>query len=241
MGRLDEYTRRVLRRDPHGLYPQGLPPRRRGAFSRRAMCPPTAISTSSRRRSARSASRSSGWMPAASPMARLLAYLFEVTERFGMETPPDRADLAPAHHGGGRGRGPIAGPRDQNIWTVARPVVEDYIKENIGPKASGARPLSHRAGPGPVRAAPAGTGRTRALGTGQPAAARAPLALARTDRDRPCRDRGGAWGGGPSGLALTALRRPGREAQNIPRGDRHAVLHGQPDLPPTSAALLDVP
>ncbi|MDA9019885.1 2-polyprenylphenol 6-hydroxylase [Flavimaricola sp.] len=66
-------------------------------------------------------------------MARLLAYLFEVTERFGMETRTELILLQRTMvvvEGVAR----TLDPR-MNIWDVARPVVEDYIKESIGPKA----------------------------------------------------------------------------------------------------------
>jgi ubiquinone biosynthesis protein len=67
-------------------------------------------------------------------MARLLAYLFEVTERFGMETRTELILLQRTMvvvEGVARSLDP-----EINIWTVARPVVEEYIKENIGPKAA---------------------------------------------------------------------------------------------------------
>ena len=66
-------------------------------------------------------------------MARLLAYLFEVTERFGMETRTELILLQRTMvvvEGVARSLDPHI-----NIWEVARPVVEDYIKDNIGPKA----------------------------------------------------------------------------------------------------------
>ncbi|MGB5836401.1 MAG: 2-polyprenylphenol 6-hydroxylase [Albidovulum sp.] len=66
-------------------------------------------------------------------MARLLSYLFEVTERFGMET---RTELILLQ----RTMVVVEGVArslnsNMNIWQVARPVVEQYIKENIGPQA----------------------------------------------------------------------------------------------------------
>ncbi|PWK59784.1 2-polyprenylphenol 6-hydroxylase [Roseicyclus mahoneyensis] len=66
-------------------------------------------------------------------MARLLAYLFEVTERFGMET---RTELILLQ----RTMVVVEGvarslDNDINIWVVARPVVEEYITEHVGPKA----------------------------------------------------------------------------------------------------------
>ena len=66
-------------------------------------------------------------------MARLLSYLFEVTERFGMETRTELILLQRTMvvvEGVARSLDP-----DINIWHVARPIVEDYIRENIGPAA----------------------------------------------------------------------------------------------------------
>ncbi len=66
-------------------------------------------------------------------MARLLSYLFEVTERFGMETRTELILLQRTMvvvEGVSRSLDPHI-----NIWEVARPIVESYIKENIGPKA----------------------------------------------------------------------------------------------------------
>ena len=66
-------------------------------------------------------------------MGRLLAYLFEVTERFGMETRTELILLQRTMvvvEGVARSLNP-----NINIWQVARPVVEDYIKQSIGPRA----------------------------------------------------------------------------------------------------------
>ena len=67
-------------------------------------------------------------------MAKLLAYLFEVTERFGMETRTELILLQRTMvvvEGVARSLDPR-----MNIWKVAEPVVEAYIKESIGPKAA---------------------------------------------------------------------------------------------------------
>lgn len=66
-------------------------------------------------------------------MARLLAYLFEVTERFGMET---RTELILLQRTMVVVEG-VARSLNSNInmWQVARPVVERYIRENVGPQA----------------------------------------------------------------------------------------------------------
>ena len=66
-------------------------------------------------------------------MGRLLSYLFEVTERFGMETRTELILLQRTMvvvEGVARSLNP-----HMNIWKVARPVVEDYIKKSIGPRA----------------------------------------------------------------------------------------------------------
>ncbi|KKM07956.1 hypothetical protein LCGC14_1728720 [marine sediment metagenome] len=66
-------------------------------------------------------------------MGRLLNYLFEVTQRFGMETRTELILLQRTMvvvEGVSRSLNPQI-----NIWEVARPIVEDYIRDNIGPKA----------------------------------------------------------------------------------------------------------
>lgn len=66
-------------------------------------------------------------------MARLLSHLFDVTDRFGMET---RIELLLLQRtmvvveGVARSLDPSL-----NMWEVAKPVVEQYILENIGPRA----------------------------------------------------------------------------------------------------------
>ena len=66
-------------------------------------------------------------------MGRLLNYLFEVTERFGMETRTELILLQRTMvvvEGVARSLNP-----NINIWKVASPVVTDYIQKSIGPKA----------------------------------------------------------------------------------------------------------
>ncbi|TDK50073.1 2-polyprenylphenol 6-hydroxylase [Antarcticimicrobium luteum] len=66
-------------------------------------------------------------------MGRLLSYLFEVTERFGMETRTELILLQRTMvvvEGVARSLNP-----HMNIWEVAKPVVGDYIKQSIGPRA----------------------------------------------------------------------------------------------------------
>jgi len=63
----------------------------------------------------------------------LLAYLFEVTERFGMETRTELILLQRTMvvvEGVARSLDP-----NINIWQVAKPVVETYVSRNVGPLA----------------------------------------------------------------------------------------------------------
>ena len=67
-------------------------------------------------------------------MGRLLAYLFEVTERFGVETRPELILLQRTMvvvEGVSRSLNPQI-----NIWEVAKPIVQDYIEKSIGPRAA---------------------------------------------------------------------------------------------------------
>jgi ubiquinone biosynthesis protein len=66
-------------------------------------------------------------------MARLLAHLFDVTERFGMQTRTELILLQRTMvvvEGVGRSLNPA-----MNMWETARPVVTDYIRDNLGPAA----------------------------------------------------------------------------------------------------------
>ena len=133
MGRLDEYTRRIyaeillgfIRRDYRRVaevhFEAGYVPADRDldAFT-------LAIRTIGEPIFGMDARRIS--------MARLLALLFEVTERFGMQTRTELILLQRTMvvvEGVARSLDP-----EINIWEVARPVVESYIRENIGPKAA---------------------------------------------------------------------------------------------------------
>lgn len=67
-------------------------------------------------------------------MARLLSYLFEVTERFGMETRTELILLQRTMvvvEGVARSLNP-----QMNIWQVASPTVTDYVTKSIGPRAA---------------------------------------------------------------------------------------------------------
>ena len=139
-------------------------------------------------------------------------------------------------------------PRDQHLdGRAAISWSSDYIKENIRAQVcGGARPSIAPRGSWP------GSGRAcrdwpnaSLLAQANTAAARAPLALARTAGIRPCR--GSRWGllfgvAALSGLALTGAQASGsRRPRTSPAGIDIAVLHGQPDLPPDQRRLLDGP
>jgi ubiquinone biosynthesis protein len=66
-------------------------------------------------------------------LARLLAQLFEVTERFEMETQPQLLLLQKTMlvaEGVGRRLDPSV-----NMWTLARPLIEEWMRENRGVEA----------------------------------------------------------------------------------------------------------
>src|SRR5207253_6520356 len=66
-------------------------------------------------------------------IARLLAQLFLVTAQFDMETQPQLLLLQKTMvlvEGVGRRLDPSV-----NIWTMARPLVEEWVRENRGPEA----------------------------------------------------------------------------------------------------------
>lgn len=67
-------------------------------------------------------------------MGRLLSYLFEVTERFGMET---RTELILLQRTMVVVEGVARSLNEQiNIWEVASPIVSNYISKSIGPLAT---------------------------------------------------------------------------------------------------------
>ena len=66
-------------------------------------------------------------------MAHLLAQLFQVTEYFDMETQPQLLQLQKTMlliEGTGRRLNPQA-----NMWMIAEPLIEEWVTENMGPKA----------------------------------------------------------------------------------------------------------
>jgi ubiquinone biosynthesis protein len=73
-------------------------------------------------------------------VGKLLAQLFEITDRFRMETQPQLLLLQKTMltaEGTGRKLNP-----NVNIWELARPLIEDWMRENRGPEARAAEALA---------------------------------------------------------------------------------------------------
>nr|WP_214650029.1 2-polyprenylphenol 6-hydroxylase [Palleronia pontilimi] len=132
MGRLDEYTRRVYAEILFGFIRKDY--RRVAEVHFEAGYVPPDRDVDEFARALRSVGEPIFGMDASRiSMGRLLSYLFEVTERFGMETRTELILLQRTMvvvEGVSRSLNPQI-----NIWEVARPIVEDYIRDNIGPKA----------------------------------------------------------------------------------------------------------
>ncbi|KMW59021.1 Ubiquinone biosynthesis monooxygenase UbiB [Candidatus Rhodobacter oscarellae] len=132
MGRIDEYTRRVYAEILFGFIRKDY--RRVAEVHFEAGYVPADRDIDEFARALRSVGEPIFGLDASRvSMARLLAYLFEVTERFGMQTRTELILLQRTMvvvEGVARSLDPHI-----NIWQVARPIVESYIKENIGPKA----------------------------------------------------------------------------------------------------------
>ncbi|RMA43486.1 2-polyprenylphenol 6-hydroxylase [Rhodophyticola porphyridii] len=132
MGRLDEYTRRVYAEILMGFIRKDY--RRVAEVHFEAGYVPSDRDIDEFAQALRSVGEPIFGMDASRiSMARLLAYLFDVTEQFGMETRTELILLQRTMvvvEGVARSLDP-----NINIWDVARPVVEDYITRNIGPKA----------------------------------------------------------------------------------------------------------
>ena len=132
MGRLDEYTRRVYAEILFGFIRRDY--RRVAEVHFEAGYVPPDRDMDEFARALRVVGEPIFGMDATRiSMARLLSYLFEVTERFGMETRTELILLQRTMvvvEGVARSLDPHI-----NIWQVARPVVEAYIKQNIGPRA----------------------------------------------------------------------------------------------------------
>jgi predicted unusual protein kinase regulating ubiquinone biosynthesis (AarF/ABC1/UbiB family) len=169
MGRIDEYTRRVYAEILMGFIRKDY--RRVAEVHFEAGYVPADRDIDEFARALRAVGEPIFGMDASRiSMARLLAYLFDVTERFGMQTRTELILLQRTMvvvEGVARSLDPHI-----NIWQVARPVVESYIAKSIGPAAllrdlvQTARVLA------PVRAEAAahgGGGADRAGGTAAPA------------------------------------------------------------------------
>lgn len=132
MGRIDEYTRRVYAEILFGFIRKDY--QRVAEVHFEAGYVPADKDVDEFARALRAVGEPIFGMDASRiSMARLLAYLFEVTERFGMETRTELILLQRTMvvvEGVARSLDP-----NMNIWKVAQPVVEAYIKESIGPKA----------------------------------------------------------------------------------------------------------
>ncbi|MGB0797836.1 MAG: 2-polyprenylphenol 6-hydroxylase [Planktomarina sp.] len=132
MGRIDEYTRRVYAEILFGFIKRDY--QRVAEVHFEAGYVPADKDVDEFARALRAVGEPIFGMNATQiSMGRLLSYLFDVTERFGMETRTELILLQRTMvvvEGVARSMHP-----DINIWQVARPVVEDYIKQSIGPKA----------------------------------------------------------------------------------------------------------
>ncbi|WP_298429163.1 2-polyprenylphenol 6-hydroxylase [uncultured Jannaschia sp.] len=132
MGRLDEYTRRVYAEILMGFIRKDY--RRVAEVHFEAGYVPADRDVDLFAQALRSVGEPIFGMDASRiSMGRLLAYLFEVTERFGMETRTELILLQRTMvvvEGVARTLNP-----HMNLWTAAGPEVERYIRENLGPRA----------------------------------------------------------------------------------------------------------
>ncbi len=132
MGRLDEYTRRVYAEIIMGFIRKDY--RRVAEVHFEAGYVPADRDIDQFAQALRAVGEPIFGMDASRiSMGRLLAYLFEVTERFGMETRTELILLQRTMvvvEGVARTLNPHI-----NIWQAAAPEVERYIRENLGPKA----------------------------------------------------------------------------------------------------------
>jgi ubiquinone biosynthesis protein len=132
MGRLDEYTRRVYAEILFGFIRKDY--RRVAEVHFEAGYVPADRDIDEFARALRAVGEPIFGMDASRiSMARLLTYLFEVTERFGMETRTELILLQRTMvvvEGVARGLDP-----NLNIWQVAQPIVSSYVGKNIGPRA----------------------------------------------------------------------------------------------------------
>jgi ubiquinone biosynthesis protein len=132
MGRIDEYTRRVYAEILMGFIRRDY--RRVAEVHFEAGYVPADRDIDEFARALRAVGEPIFGMDATRiSMARLLSYLFEVTERFGMQTRTELILLQRTMvvvEGVSRSLDPAI-----NIWSVAQPVVEEYVRSHIGPLA----------------------------------------------------------------------------------------------------------
>ena len=132
MGRIDEYTRRVYAEILFGFIRRDY--KRVAEVHFEAGYVPADRDVDEFARALRAVGEPIFGMDASRiSMARLLSYLFEVTERFGMQTRTELILLQRTMvvvEGVARSLNPV-----EDIWADARPVVESYIKDSIGPRA----------------------------------------------------------------------------------------------------------
>lgn len=132
MGRLDEYTRRVWAEILIGFIRKDY--KRVAEVHFEAGYVPSDRDTDEFAQALRSVGEPIFDMDASKiSMGKLLAYLFEVTERFGMQTRTELILLQRTMvvvEGVARSLDP-----NINIWQVSRPVLESYIARNGGPRA----------------------------------------------------------------------------------------------------------
>ncbi|HCQ65923.1 MAG TPA: 2-polyprenylphenol 6-hydroxylase [Rhodobacteraceae bacterium] len=132
MGRIDEYTRRVYAEILYGFIRRDY--RRVAEVHFEAGYIPADQDVEAFAQALRAVGEPIFGMDASRiSMGRLLHYLFEVTEWFGMQTRTELIHLQRTMvvvEGVSRSLNPQI-----NIWDIAHPVVEDYIKTSIGPRA----------------------------------------------------------------------------------------------------------
>ncbi|MBI1495283.1 2-polyprenylphenol 6-hydroxylase [Halocynthiibacter styelae] len=132
MGQIDEYTRRVYAEILYGFIKRDY--RRVAEVHFEAGYVPAHQDVDEFARALRAVGEPIFGVDASGiSMGSLLSYLFEVTERFGMETRTELILLQRTMvvvEGVARSLDP-----QMNIWDVAKPIVESYIKDSIGPRA----------------------------------------------------------------------------------------------------------
>ncbi|WP_163847818.1 2-polyprenylphenol 6-hydroxylase [Pseudooceanicola aestuarii] len=132
MGHIDEYTRRVYAEILYGFIRRDY--RRVAEVHFEAGYVPADRDVDEFARALRAVGEPIFGMDATRiSMGRLLSYLFEVTEKFGMETRTELILLQRTMvvvEGVARSLNPQI-----NIWEIAQPIVQDYIGKNLGPRA----------------------------------------------------------------------------------------------------------